>query len=493
VKGRATAANGDGPRRVVAGHYTVDLDALLGQGGMALVYRGRDLRTRRDVALKTLRLEYRHDPDTRARFRKEARTMAFLRHPNVARLYDLYEDDEAPWAVLEYVPGASLKDLLRTDGPFNTDTTAAILEQVADALAHLHNHGLVHLDVKPQNILMTPDGVVKLIDFGLAQHAGGVQELIGGSAFGTAAYLSPEQACGEPVDATTDVYALGCVVYELLTGRPPFEPAGDGEVKNDIIRAHLEQDPEPPTAVRPDLPSWVDDVVLEALAKRPEDRYQNVSSFAELFLSRLDPMLDDSDDLDSTSRLLIPTVVDAYRASEPDRPTGAGMARRTASSLYRTGGKVARRSRRLSRPLWRLVAALVVANLMLGLIVLYHDGYLPGTTLDAPRLEAGATAEVTTNGLRVRAGPGTVYQQVGLAVAGDRLEITGDETIVGDEIWWPVRLQQDGVEIDGFVWAGGLKAAPVGPVHRFQHAIDEIRGLPGEAGDGLRNLRERLP
>src|SRR5215211_2674402 len=174
----ATAFAGDGrTRTVVAGHYEVDLDEPLGSGGMAVVYRGRDLRTRRTVALKTLRAEYRRDPGSRARFRREARTMAFLRHPNLARVYDLYEDNDGPWAILEYVPGRSLKAEIAEHGPFDLDTMAHLLEQIAGALGHLHQRGLVHLDVKPQNLIVTPEKTVKLIDFGIAQRAGQPQEM----------------------------------------------------------------------------------------------------------------------------------------------------------------------------------------------------------------------------------------------------------------------------------------------------------------------------
>src|SRR5262245_25892006 len=189
--------------QVVAGHYSVDLDHLLGQGGMALVYLGRDLRTRREVALKTLRTEYRYDPETRARFRREARTMAFLSHPNVIKVYDLFEDDDAPWAVMEFAHGRSLKAEIAERGSFSIEETARLLDHSAVALDHLHGRELVHLDVKPQNLIVTPGLDVKLIDFGIAQRSGQAQEMIGGSAFGTAAYLSPEQACGEPVSVQT--------------------------------------------------------------------------------------------------------------------------------------------------------------------------------------------------------------------------------------------------------------------------------------------------
>ena len=169
---------------------------------------------------------------------------------------------------------------------------AELLDQIAAALEHVHERKLVHLDIKPQNLLLTPDGLIKLIDFGLAQPAGSTQELIGGTTFGTAAYLSPEQAAGEPVERSADVYALGCVVYELLTGQPPFLAESQSEIKNDVIRAHIERDPVPPSKARPDLglTSGIDEVVLWALAKSPADRFTGAVTFANIFRGAVDAM-----------------------------------------------------------------------------------------------------------------------------------------------------------------------------------------------------------
>jgi tRNA A-37 threonylcarbamoyl transferase component Bud32 len=484
MAGKQAAPPEDDLSQVVAGHYTVDLDHLLGQGGMALVYLGRDLRTRREVALKTLRLEYRHDPETRARFRREARTMAFLKHPNVARVYDLYEDADGPWAVLEYVPGKSLKEIMLQDGPLDPGWTSAVLDQVADALSHLHAHGLVHLDVKPQNLLMTGDGTVKLIDFGLAQAAGGKQESIGGSTFGTAAYLAPEQACGEPVDVATDVYALGCVVYELLTGRPPFEPSGDKELKNEIIRAHLEHMPTAPTMARPDLrlPVWVDDTVLWALAKRPEDRYHDVQTFAQMFRSGLEqtaPIVTGGD-----ARLAM-DIIDTARVWTPEpqvRPRPS-VGRRAAGSLYRAGGRAARRSTRFRRSMWRLVAALVVANLMLAAITWYDRGELPGLG-SAGALESGAKANVIVDDLNIRDGPGRDASILGVVGQGDQVLIVGDSTTAEDAKWWPVELSANGQTLRGFVWEDGIEAERSGLSGAIEAQIDRVKAIPSDAMEG---------
>lgn len=450
----AIAAEDVRPRTVVAGHYEVDLDNPLGSGGMAVVYRGRDLRTRRTVALKTLRPEFRRDPESRARFRREARTLAFLHHPNVARVYDLYEDNDAPWVVMEYVPGRSLKQEIAESGPFDLETTAHLLDQIAGALAHLHRRGLVHLDVKPQNLIVTPDRTVKLIDFGLAQRAGQSQEMIGGLAFGTAAYLAPEQACGEPGDVTTDVYALGCVVYELLTGAPPFAV---GENKDDVIRAHLEQKPVPPSKTRADLrlPSWVDDVVLWALAKQPDQRYGDTTAFARLFREHLEAATAESEI--ATERLVSVPVVATRPVSIPwpARPVRGAEA---AEAAYRAVGERFRRASRLRRRLWRLVFAVGLANGVLALLLLSDGDGLPGLTADQATLHAGGEARVVADSYRFRAGPGLSYETLTYVVSGDRLVITGDAVNADGRVWWPATTE-NGTAMKGFIAQDGI--APV--------------------------------
>lgn len=455
--GHTAAVAGDGrTRTVVAGHYEVDLDDPLGSGGMAIVYRGRDLRTRRTVALKTLRPEYRRDPDARARFRREARTLAFLHHPNVARVYDLYEDNDAPWAVLEYVPGRSLKQEIAEQGPFDVETTAHLLDQVAVALAHLHRRGLVHLDVKPQNLIVTPERTVKLIDFGLAQRAGQPQETIGGLAFGTAAYLSPEQACGEAVGAATDVYALGCVVYELLTGAPPFASGEGGENKDEVIRAHLERTPTPPSRVRAELrlPAWIDDVVLSALAKRPDRRYGDTTAFARLFREKLEEAMAEGEAAAARVAPSPPigpqTIVDPL----PARPMRGNQA---AAAMYRAGGERLRRASGLRRGLWRLVVVFGVVNIVLALLLLFAGDAVPGLTGGDTTLHAGGEARVVADSYRLRAGPGRSFETLTYVGSGDRLRITGDSVAADGRVWWPATLVKDGATLEGFIAAEGIE------------------------------------
>ncbi|MDQ3227824.1 MAG: serine/threonine protein kinase, partial [Chloroflexota bacterium] len=199
----ATAPEAD-PRTTIAGRYAIDLQDPPRGGGVAVSYRGRDLRSRDPVVVKTLRLEYRSDPEMRARFRREARLLQFLSHPNVIRALAFTEERGAPWLVLESVRGKSLRDEIAMGAPFSPEEVVPLLQGIAAGLDHLHARGLVHLDVRPENVIVTPDGGVKLVDFGIAQTAGMMQDTTDGVAPDNVAYLAPEQTCGEPVTAATD-------------------------------------------------------------------------------------------------------------------------------------------------------------------------------------------------------------------------------------------------------------------------------------------------
>lgn len=477
----AVIAQGDTTRPVVAGHYEIDMDQPLGAGGMAVVYRGRDLRTRRDVALKTLRPEYRKDPETRARFRKEARTMAFLGHPNVTRVYDLFEDDEAPWAIMEFVPGRSLKEAIAQDGPFSIEMTAKLLDQAAKALDHLHGRGLVHLDVKPQNLILTPDNSVKLIDFGIAQRAGEPQEMIGGTAFGTAAYLSPEQACGEPVEAATDIYALGCVVFEMLTGRPPFGSDPANSTKDDLVRAHVEREPPLPSSVTA-LPSWVDDVILRALAKKPRDRYRTCAAFTRAFWDGIEhPPVGPTTEVRLAAR---PVVIDTGVRPSID-PEPARSRRTVGGVLYRTGGRMARHSGPLRRAMWRATIALFVGNLLLAGMLYLDRGEVPGLIADGGALVGAGEARANTDRVRVRSGPGRENDIVGLLALDQTVRLTGEKLAANGEEWWPVEATIDGFAVSGYVSAQLLDIS-AGPGHVWwRDAVDEVSSWPGRAVDAV--------
>ena len=258
----------------VAGYRIVE---QAGSGGMGVVYRAEETGLGgRPVALKLLPAALAGDPDFRARFLREMRVAAAIDHPNIVPIYRAGEDRGRLYLAMRYVHASDLRRLLEAEGRLTPERALAILDQVARALDAAHARGLVHRDVKPGNILLAPPVVdgdaehVYLVDFGLARSDSDDRSLGGGGSFlGTPRYAAPEQAAGRPVDGRTDGYALGCVLYECLTGQPPF-PGGSGEA---ILLAHLEASPPRVTALRPDLPPAIDQVVARAMAKDPATRF----------------------------------------------------------------------------------------------------------------------------------------------------------------------------------------------------------------------------
>ena len=264
-------------RRLLGGRY--ELDGIVGRGGMAEVYRARDIRLDRIVAVKTLREDLARDQTFQARFRREAQSAASLNHPSIVAVYDTGEDDtdgsHIPYIVMEYVDGRTLRDLLREDRRLLPERALEITDGVLRALDYSHRNGIVHRDIKPGNVMLTRDGKVKVMDFGIARAVSDAQATMTQTAqvIGTAQYLSPEQARGERVDARSDLYSTGCLLYELLTGRPPF--LGDSPVA--IAYQHVRENPVPPSRVDPEVPQWADAIVLRAMEKDPRDRYQSAA------------------------------------------------------------------------------------------------------------------------------------------------------------------------------------------------------------------------
>ena len=270
------------------GHYKI-LDRI-GAGGMGEVYRARDTRLGRTVAIKVMIAGVADDPDRRARFLQEARATAALSHPNIAALYEIGEDQDQLFLVFEYVPGETLKNVI-AGRPLNPRRAIDLAVQIADALADAHAEGIVHRDIKSDNIIVTPKGNAKILDFGLATWtAGGAQREQAGQAatrmntapgttLGTVAYMSPEQALGEQVDHRTDIFSLGVVMFEMLTGTLPFTGTTSTALALQIVQA-----PAPlPSAVNGSLPAELDPIVGKAMAKSLEQRYESaVTLSAEL-------------------------------------------------------------------------------------------------------------------------------------------------------------------------------------------------------------------
>jgi eukaryotic-like serine/threonine-protein kinase len=242
----------------------------LGTGGMANVYLAEDLELGRNVALKMLDERHAQDEQFVERFRREAKNAASLTHPNVVVIYARGEAEGTYYIAMEYLEGRTLKQLLVTHGPPPIPVALEYTRQVLAALGFAHRNGIVHRDIKPHNIVVGPDGRLKVTDFGIAR-SGASQMTEAGSIIGTAQYLSPEQARGTTVDQRSDLYSVGVVLYEMLTGTVPFT----GDTPLEIAMKHLSATPEPPSNTRPDVPHNLDKVVLRALAKHPDDRYQS--------------------------------------------------------------------------------------------------------------------------------------------------------------------------------------------------------------------------
>jgi beta-lactam-binding protein with PASTA domain/tRNA A-37 threonylcarbamoyl transferase component Bud32 len=245
------------------------VDALIARGGMASVYLATDTRLERRVAVKVMHPHLADDPDLAARFEREARASARLSHPDVVSVYDQGTDGSHAFLVMEYVPGATLRDVLRDRGRLELDEAFAVMDHVLAALAAAHEAGLVHRDVKPENVLLTADGRVKVADFGLARAVAGTTVTTTGSVLmGTAAYLPPEQVERGISDARTDVYSAGVMLFELLTGSPPFR----ADNTYALLRRHVEEDVPPPSSVARGIPAEVDELVLSATARDPAQR-----------------------------------------------------------------------------------------------------------------------------------------------------------------------------------------------------------------------------
>jgi len=247
----------------------------LGSGGMANVYLAEDEDLGRRVAIKILNDRYANDELFIERFRREAKSAAALSHPNIVSIYDRGQAEGTYYIAMEVIEGRSLKELILTRGPLPIGQAIAYTLEILDALRFAHRHGIIHRDVKPHNILIGGERL-KVTDFGIAR-AGASQMTEAGSIMGTAQYLSPEQARGAPVTASSDLYSVGIVLYEMLTGKVPF--SGDSAIE--IAMKHLNELPKPPSKIRPEIPEDLDHVVLRALAKAPEDRYQTAEEFAE--------------------------------------------------------------------------------------------------------------------------------------------------------------------------------------------------------------------
>jgi eukaryotic-like serine/threonine-protein kinase len=349
------------------GRYRIE--RKLGAGGMANVYLAEDQELGRRVAIKILNDRHANDEQFVERFRREAKNAAALSHPNIVSIYDRGEAEGTYYIAMEYLDGRSLKELIVTRGDAPISVAVEYARQILSALRFAHRHGIVHRDIKPHNVLVNADGVLKVTDFGIAR-AGASQMTEAGSIVGTAQYLSPEQARGGDVDQRSDLYSLGVVLYELLTGAVPF--VGDTPVE--IAMKHLSQTPEPPSRKRADVPRELDMVVMRALAKDPADRYQSADEM-EADLERVARGVGVAPETEETATQImrapttIPGPLSATAATMITPGRRAGGAPPLPPSVYYDIDEPIHR-----RPVWPWIAALLfVIGAAIGGWFLYHQ------------------------------------------------------------------------------------------------------------------------
>jgi eukaryotic-like serine/threonine-protein kinase len=254
----------------------------LGTGGMAQVYRARDLMLERFVAIKMLRADYSADPNVQVRFRQEAKAAANLSHPNIVTVHDFGFDQGKLFIVMEHVPGTNLKTMIDNLGKFSPDDALPIVIQACAGLGYAHRAGLIHCDVKPHNILITPDHRVKVTDFGIARAISGIHpDEQSQVVWGSPLYFSPEQAAGQAPSPASDVYSLGIVMFEMLTGRPPFV----ARTSETLARLHREVAPQAPSTLNPKVTPELDQIILKILSKEPAARYRTADQLGRVLMT----------------------------------------------------------------------------------------------------------------------------------------------------------------------------------------------------------------
>ncbi len=258
------------------------LESQLGSGGMAMVYRAKDLMLERSVAIKILRSDYSQDPAFRERFRQEAKAAANLSHPNIVTVHDFGLDHQRLFIVMEHVPGYTLKDLIDKRGRFTTEQAIPLMVQACAGVGYAHRAGLVHCDIKPHNMLVTPDQRLKVTDFGIARALASIQpDERTDVVWGSPQYFSPEQAAGHAPSPASDVYGLGVILYELVTGKLPFAAQSSAE----LSRMHRETIPIPPRQINPAISPELERIILKVLSKEPAARYRTADQLGRVLIT----------------------------------------------------------------------------------------------------------------------------------------------------------------------------------------------------------------
>jgi eukaryotic-like serine/threonine-protein kinase len=299
--------------KTLGGRYR--LGPVLGRGGMSTVYRAEDLRLERTVAVKVMSAALaEHDPVSIARFEREARAAASLTHPGIATVYDTGVEGDSRYIVMELAPGRSLQTIIQQEAPLPPARAAEIAAKVADVLSVAHSAGIVHRDIKPGNVMVAANGSVKVLDFGIARASGGATLTQVHSVVGTVAFMSPEQAMGQPTDSRSDIYSLGCVLYAMLAAEPPFM----AEVTAAVLHQHTSVPPRPLHEVAPNVPPALDALVMEMLAKDPAQRPQTAAEVRDRLRAALDPTA-------ATMAIIPPAALEPTQIA-PARPSPAALA-----------------------------------------------------------------------------------------------------------------------------------------------------------------------
>ena len=428
--------------RLVGGRY--EEGEPLGRGGMAEVRRGVDNRLGRSVAIKRLRVDLASDATFQARFRREAQSAASLNHPTIVSVYDTGEEPDPngsgvtiPYIVMELVTGKTLRDLIREGRKIMPERALEITSGVLEALDYSHRAGIVHRDIKPGNVMLTPQGQVKVMDFGIARAVADTSSTMTQTAavIGTAQYLSPEQARGETVDARSDLYSTGCLLYELLTGRPPFV----GESPVSVAYQHVREQPLPPSSFDPDIPPEVDAVVLKALAKNREERYQSAAEMrADIHRVLAGQQVTAPMAAVAETRAMAPTTVAAAATQAYRQTAGNDILPPGGDDLEEDDDGRSRRNRGLAYFLLGLAIVAIAVGAYALFTHLGKDNNAGGGATNTPvakvavpdvtgKSVAEATALLTDKGLKFAQGPSETSDTVGRGSAIRQTPAPGTE------------------------------------------------------------------
>ena len=332
---------------------------FIGQGGMSLVYRAVDIRTGHSVAIKILKSEYNSDKEFLERFQREAQAASLMSHHNIVNLLDVGVEGEFRYLVLEYVSGSTLKDIIQKRGHINTNTAIQISVRILSALQHAHDNGIIHRDIKPQNVLVNADGHIKVADFGIARMTNAFTISKGDTVVGSVHYSSPEQATGSVVEAPSDIYSTGIVLYEMLTGRVPF--VGDTPVS--VAMQHINAAPPPITDFNPSVPPAVIAVVAKALEKSPKKRYQSAREMADALLKAKDGKDDPA----------TPTAAERQAPQQQqNKPFPATPQRKGTSGQTARYSAIQKRRKHMSTALTVLTGIMVFIALVVGVVSIYQ-------------------------------------------------------------------------------------------------------------------------